>query len=1515
MSKMVYKLILDVNGGCVEDGRVTGKASVELRYEFILSLLQYGLGSYAAYFIKEKLVTTEDMDEYLQALKGEKLTRMIDSLKAWHYVPEDRKKLVHESQSHYWGTCVYKLLKLILGNYKSQKVYEPAIHQQFLELYLSYFTKIMEVPDDYVSHLQYAMKRIECAYPGKHNENPYQVLEKPDILRRHWKSVKAIICSKKFGDEHVDVSIEMITRMIDCIIVKCWTVDFWDEVVDMMKMYFLTPDGYNRERVLKRILHLVKDTTEDVEKCWTVGFWDEVVDMMKTYFLTSDGNNNKERVLKRILHLVKDTKEDVYDKNPEIMEKMLTMFKEILEKKPKYMPKAYYYITVLGDKSSARKGSEKHWFPLMKACMRTMHRKGVHMCLYMFRQKKLLKIWNWKQNYQEALDIIEPLSKVHLHLNGDDKDERFLENCGNTLYTLLEQFNLAKVSEKLNGHVAELAMSLMEKRSKLLSQCVERFVRQMTLGSNQEVIPGLMKRFSVLFYDRDYIWDDYNTHLFGMHFMEKSLQAFSSGKEIPDDLNETLIEMFLWVMQTEGLDYVDLNFRELSIYGHAASEYMQLFLTKHIGTKSSEVCKPLIPSIVKQMKHEEKELAEKSQSIVYNMSINDYKLLDGHLDALVVWYKETHSAFALRALWKPFEESDGFTAPDFKDMMEAIEEDTDNSKLFTHGMMLKLMAERQAELFTKKQVDLMIERFLDDKQSQYHVLIAFGEIIASQPQLFGDNMIKHVLQNPNLDMVNAASIQIIAVNLGLQKKEMVDTILEELIALTKSWTDPNHQISLLDAIRILGAKYGVETLKPHRKYFEDMHKYGKSSPVKDTSAAIVNAMDGVSMEGIITDVIQTKKKVKALDKKVKNVEADVKGVKTAVDKQGKDIKSVESGLQNVEKRVDVVEKDLDETKVRVEEIDNKTMSNAPAWSRDLTKLMNPKADNDWRLLAQRLGYSLDDIKAWATHGDPCMALLNEWYATHRMIEATHAVLNILQDINRLDAAVLVENAMKAVEDVVEEAQEYTKPPPIFLSYQWGHQNEVKLLRQHLLMAGYECWMDVGQMGGGDKLFEKIDNGIRGTKVIICCVSEKYAKSPNCNREVNLAVNLGKPMIPLLMEKMGWPPQGSMGPIFSEYLFVRFFQRGGEETNDQRYWPVPKFHELLMQLNIYKTLPDESLITKEYRDWWVPVAEEVTISKKSNNGGPNAVSTSEHKEEENKSPDVFLSYQWGKQKQIKQLYKRLCELGLTCWMDIYQMGGGDSLFDKIDRGVRGCKIVLSCVTTKYTVSANCRREMTLADSLKKPVVSLLLEKMTWPPTGPMSTVFTQFPLIDFGRDEDIQMTWTGDKFEDLLAEIMENVPNTIGYIKDPMRNEMKKARTDTDAMTTEKNAEGEQTDNPEAGAEEMALQNPEYTQYNGSNPVIKPKQSSGDKSANSTEVNNEMEEDLPPPYESLFSQSTSGTQNAVTRKSSPKTRSVKFFFIDSKRLPPPYLYCHQYVETPPEPTAKQENKKSSSCVIL
>ena len=144
-----------------------------------------------------------------------------------------------------------------------------------------------------------------------------------------------------------------------------------------------------------------------------------------------------------------------------------------------------------------------------------------------------------------------------------------------------------------------------------------------------------------------------------------------------------------------------------------------------------------------------------------------------------------------------------------------------------------------------------------------------------------------------------------------------------------------------------------------------------------------------------------------------------------------------------------------------------------------------------------------------------------------------------------------------------------------------------------------------------------------------------------------------------------------------------------------------------------------------------------------------------------SPEVFISYQWGKQPQVKQLYKQLVASGYSCWLDIMQMGGGDSLYDKIDKGVRGCKVVVSCVTSKYAISANCRREVSLADAVKKPIIPLLLEKVTWPPEGPMSLVFTHLLYIDCCKPnaDVIQNDWSASlpQMQELYGKLVDHVP--------------------------------------------------------------------------------------------------------------------------------------------------------------
>lgn len=274
------------------------------------------------------------------------------------------------------------------------------------------------------------------------------------------------------------------------------------------------------------------------------------------------------------------------------------------------------------------------------------------------------------------------------------------------------------------------------------------------------------------------------------------------------------------------------------------------------------------------------------------------------------------------------------------------------------------------------------------------------------------------------------------------------------------------------------------------------------------------------------------------------------------------------------------------------------------------------------------------------------------------------------------------------------------------------------------------------MGGGEKRNSRIDLGLRLSNVLICLITGETNKDQTMLNQINLAVQLNKPIIPLLLDsKLKWPPSGSLGPILSEYLFIRFFQRPPKElTHDERYWPVDKFEELVMQLK--QLIP-------------------FTVNRKS------IVSQNPKEREADKaSPEVFISYQWDKQKQIIDLYEKLTRLGISCWLDIKQMGGGDSLYDKIDRGLRNCHVVVSFVTVRYGMSANCRKEIALADSLGKPIVPVVLDReLKYPPAGPMAPTLSTLEYLDFSKEDEVK--WEPEKLNLLLERLKEHLPkNTI-----------------------------------------------------------------------------------------------------------------------------------------------------------
>ncbi|KAL4227940.1 hypothetical protein ACF0H5_013379 [Mactra antiquata] len=990
------------------------------------------------------------------------------------------------------------------------------------------------------------------------------------------------------------------------------------------------------------------------------------------------------------------------------------------------------------------------------------------------RNKTFKKVFEWKNLLKETVVMFETIGDLtcnDMEMTRDDYDE-FISTCTDIVEKMLEYLRKSKLLDLIQTAQVKLIFKCISVESPLKARIAAEASSDKYLTvkcTDKDLVTDILEHVNNYIHSDNVTLDNY-TKTAITNIMFTVLHSYQSDSDnLTNTQNDLLIKIF--TKCSEGSSPEDRFFGQddddddqPSLYYQLYSGPLMLYIVAHAKTKTLKRCEPMIKEVLRWAKiateEDHEDIASSSMNMLQLLGIGITKDLAGIIpDVLELFLVLNDVSTLLHLLLEMYSFDPEIYHKRLNDIINKMIQSEDNIAL-SIGTLLERISAKHPQAYDENHVNNILDFCSKAEASRQSVFFQIVRQVATQcPQAVQPHLDK--IMNDKMFASEAMIFRImilgcIANHDQACSKKVIDYAVSHL-----HLEDPMVRQQILNQILMLAEK-NREYLEQYMENFECVESSSNSPEIQKTCRNIINVIEGKSIEGVIEDIQQAQDDIAGLDYKVGKTMTTVVSLGDHVIKQGKEIDDVKKDVEDLEEKVEQVEEDLGETKIKVEDIDNKTLSSAPKWSRDLTKLLNPEDKHDWRLLAKRLGYSNDDIKAWAQQHDPCMAMINEWYTTHKSSEATHGLLNNLQEMERADCVAIVENAMKIVEGVVEDEEfEYPTPPPIFISYQWGIQNEVKLLKQHLNMAGYECWMDIGQMGGGDNLFKKIDNGVRGAKVIICCTTEKYAKSPNCNREVNLSVNLGKPIIPLLMEKMSWPPQGSMGPIFSEYLFIRFFQRPGEETKDQRYWPVPKFQELLMQLNFF-VAPDPKMLHSDYDKWWIPIQEEIKIPSKNNTNKVTINNTSDNKAPptESTSPELFLSYQWGRQVQVKALYDRLTGLGYTVWMDIFQMGGGDSLYDKIDRGIRGCKVVISCVTPKYALSANCRREISLADALKKPIIPLLLEQMKWPPEGPMSMVFTEVLYVNMYRDPDIQKSWSGKNFDEFISKVNEHFPMDI-----------------------------------------------------------------------------------------------------------------------------------------------------------
>lgn len=93
---------------------------------------------------------------------------------------------------------------------------------------------------------------------------------------------------------------------------------------------------------------------------------------------------------------------------------------------------------------------------------------------------------------------------------------------------------------------------------------------------------------------------------------------------------------------------------------------------------------------------------------------------------------------------------------------------------------------------------------------------------------------------------------------------------------------------------------------------------------------------------------------------------------------------------------------------------------------------------------------------------------------------------------------------------------------IMISYNGESRKTCLEIKEELEKKGFKIWIDVEDIAGSS--LESMADAIEQSLCILMGMTEKYKMSSNCRLEAEYAINLNKPIIPLILQK-GYKPDG------------------------------------------------------------------------------------------------------------------------------------------------------------------------------------------------------------------------------------------------------------------------------------------------------------------------------------------------------------------------------------------------------
>ncbi|XP_072168197.1 uncharacterized protein [Diadema setosum] len=113
----------------------------------------------------------------------------------------------------------------------------------------------------------------------------------------------------------------------------------------------------------------------------------------------------------------------------------------------------------------------------------------------------------------------------------------------------------------------------------------------------------------------------------------------------------------------------------------------------------------------------------------------------------------------------------------------------------------------------------------------------------------------------------------------------------------------------------------------------------------------------------------------------------------------------------------------------------------------------------------------------------------------------------------------------------------SEAPHIMISYQWDSQERMIEVRDLLIKAGYNVWMDIDKMAGD--ILGAMAQAVERAAVVLVCMTQKYSESHNGRTEATYAYKLKKAIIPLQLEE-GYDADGWLGALVGTLLYYKMY---------------------------------------------------------------------------------------------------------------------------------------------------------------------------------------------------------------------------------------------------------------------------------------------------------------------------------------------------------------------------------------